>query len=359
MQRQLRRKTVRRRLFKVGFLTVNATLLLVISLFVLHARSSTAEGTSGVLDNNAIASQDAVAVNPLDQISSADIAETVSRMSGLAETTAVVNQADSADAILAIAPTTATVTSKPEIVATAFKSNKDIQTYTVQSGDTVSSIATKFNVTSDSIKWSNNLAGDSVNAGVKLLIPPTGYSGIVYTVKAGDTIDSLAIKYKADKNELIAANDAEIGGIKAGERIIIPNGQMPAPARYASTYLSYGFAWGGSSPIYGSNGYDWGQCTWWVAKRRAEVGKPVPNNLGNAVTWKYLSQRAGIPGGTTPEKYSVIWYPSGGYGHVGFVESVDPDGTVHTSEMNVNWTPGELTYRTISASQAGAYYYIY
>jgi len=76
------------------------------------------------------------------------------------------------------------VLSKPQIVATALKSRADIKTYVVQAGETIPALATRFGITSDSIRWSNGLSGDNLNVGTKLTIPPV--SGIVYTVKAGD-----------------------------------------------------------------------------------------------------------------------------------------------------------------------------
>jgi len=61
---------------------------------------------------------------------------------------------------------------KPQIVASAFKSNKDIKLYIAQGGDTVASVAANFGITSDSVRWSNDLAGSTVTAGQKLYIPP-------------------------------------------------------------------------------------------------------------------------------------------------------------------------------------------
>ena len=114
------------------------------------------------------------------------------------ETTAVANQADSETALLAIAPANNSVIAKPQVVATNYVSNKDIKDYVVESGDTVTSIAQKFGLSANSILWSNNISGDVVTPGVKLLVPPV--NGIVYTVKAGDTPATLAQKYQSDQN---------------------------------------------------------------------------------------------------------------------------------------------------------------
>jgi surface antigen len=223
-------------------------------------------------------------------------------------------------------------------------------------------VAAKFGITSDTIRWSNGIDGDTLQPGHVIVISPV--SGLVYTVKAGDTPDSLAAKYKANAADIIAFNDAEIGGLKVGEQIVIPNGDAtPAPvARFAATNLGNGFAFGSSALFTGSatnNGYDIGYCTWWAAYRRAQIGRPVPSNLGNASTWKVLAEQAGMAVGNKPEAGAVIWFPpTDWYGHVGFVESVNSDGSANISEMNVSgWDV--VDHRTIPAAQVSAYSYIY
>lgn len=302
-----------------------------------------------------------IASNPLDELSSADIAVSVARMTNIAEAKAVATNADTVNAQLSLTSADTSVVSKPQVVTSAAKSRKDIQTYTTQAGDTISALAAKFGVTSDTIRWSNSLVGapDVLSAGKPLLISPI--SGVVYQVKAGDTADSLAAKYRASKEQIIAFNDAEISGLPVGQQIVIPDGVQVPVARATVTAAAYtgGFAWGGYSPVYGGNGYDYGYCTWWAAVRRAQTGHPVPSNLGNASTWKVLAQRAGIPTGNTPQAGAVIWTPPRDYyGHVGFVESVNPDGSANISEMNTaGW--GVVSRKTLSAAQAAAYSYIY
>jgi surface antigen len=307
---------------------------------------------------------------PLDQLSSADIAVNIAKATGLPETTAVTNQADSADADLSIASVASTVVSEPQEVATAFKSRFDIQTYTAQSGDTVASIAAKFNVTSNSILWSNGLTGNTVAVGTKLEIPPM--NGIVYTVKQGDTIQSIAQKYSADQAQLAAVNDSEISGIQPGEQIIIPNGQQPNAAPSVASFLGIGDSSGSAGSLsatyagfgdceyggktYSNYGYDCGYCTWWAAMRRATAGAPVPSNLGEAYSWAYTAAAMGIPEGNKPQPGAVVWFP--GADHVAYVESVASDGTTTISEMNrEGW--GIMDYRTFSAAEAATYTSIY
>lgn len=305
----------------------NVLLLVSIATFVIRHQS----GVSGLSSALTVSKENSsTVVDPLDQLTSADIAENIARVAALPETTAVTNQAQSVNAEMAITETSSTVIAKPQIVASAFKSNKDIQIYYAQSGDTVASIAAKFNVTSDSIMWSNNLVSQTINAGQKLYIPPV--NGIVYTVKQGDTPASLASKYSANLAQIIAYNDAEISGIKPGELIIIPNGQIQTSVYSASSsYGSGGFAWG-TAPEYGFNGYDYGFCTWYVASQIS-----VPSNWGNASSWAYYASISGWNVSSKPTVGAIAQtpYAAGGEGHVAIVDAVSADGAqIKFRDMN-------------------------
>ena len=331
-------------------------MLVGVAGFVLRTPSSGPSSTNSIISSNDSGS----ATNALDQLSSADIAVHVAKLTNLPEALSVVNKADTVNAQLAVTPSDDTVIAKPQVVATTLKSYKDIQTYVTAAGDTIPSIAAKFNVTSDTIRWSNGLQGDNIEAGKSIVIAPV--NGIVYTVKAGDTVDTIAAKYKANKEQLIADNDAEQTGLKVGSRILIRDGSVtPTPVARVATGAVYGssFAWGGSGAVYGSNGYDYGYCTWYAANRRAQAGNPIPSNLGNASTWKALAQRAGFAVGNTPQAGAIIWTPPRDYyGHVGYVDSVNGDGSVNVSEMNTaGW--GVVSRKTLTPADAARYSYIY
>ncbi|HXR49677.1 MAG TPA: LysM peptidoglycan-binding domain-containing protein, partial [Verrucomicrobiae bacterium] len=227
---------------------------------------------------------------------------------------------------LTIASTDDNVISKPQVVTTALKSRADIQSYTSATGDTISSVAAKFGVTSDSIRWSNNLTGDNLAAGTKLVIPPV--NGLVYQVKTGDTADSLAAKYHASKDQIIAYNDGELSGLQIGEQIIIPNATVATIPSYSSSGGG-GFLWG-SGPMYGYNGYDFGYCTWYVATQIS-----VPGNWGNASSWAYYARLSGWNVSKTPTVGSVAQtaLAAGGEGHVAVVDGVN-GSMVHIRDMN-------------------------
>jgi len=341
-------------------LAVNLLILFSLFTFLIYHSGAAQADNLAVTSNDQTAVTNAPQANPLDQLSSSQIAVQVARMTGIYESTSVSNLADSETAQKTVVPSDSQVINKPTVIATNdAKSNEDIVKYVTQPGDTVSSLAIKFGVTSSSIQGSNGITSDTLPAGKTLTIPPV--NGLVYDVKSGDTPTSIAQTYNTNPTQLIAFNDAEISGLKPGEQIVIPNATMPVAtlARASSSSSSgYGsnFAFGYGA-VYGSNGYDYGYCTWYVAQRRAAVGLPVPSNLGNASTWYPLAQAAGIPTGSAPQPNAVLWF---GYGanHVAIVQGVDASGNVTISEMNrVGW--GVADTRVIPASQAAGYKYIY
>jgi surface antigen len=277
------------------------------------------------LDSSTVAAP----ANPLDQVSSTDIALTVARASSLPETTAISNQAQSQAAEVAIASNDKNVMTKPEVITTTLKSRADIQSYIFKKGDTIPDLATRFDITSNSIRWSNNVTGDTVPVGTRLWIPPV--NGIVYVVKSGDTPQSLAVRFNSSKQQILAYNDGEISGIHVGERIIIPNAsQVSSPGGNTVSSRGVSFPWG-SSPIYGYNGYDFGNCTWYVA---SQIN--VPSNWGNANTWAYYARLSGWNVSSRPSVGSIAQTSAGYFGHVAIVKAVHSNGSVTITEMNFN-----------------------
>lgn len=344
----MRRQAYRRKVIRTGLLVSNVLLLGLILAFVLQKPDS-----NTVTQSTALASDDTSEVaNPLDQVSSADIALTVARLNSLPETTAVYSQAQSQAAEIELASTSNNVVSKPQVVSTALKSSADIKDYKAVAGDTVTSLARKFGVTSDSIRWSNGLTGEAIAVGTALRIPPV--NGIVYTVNSGDTPESLAVRFRASKEKIIAYNDAEIKGLIVGQRIIIPDAIKTASVSARPSSTSGAFAWG-IKPIYGANGYDYGWCTWYVASRIS-----VPNNWGNANTWDNMAPSSGWTVSRAPRAGAIAQSNRGWAGHVGIVEAVSADGTmIKYSDMNglAGWGRVGTTADWVSASRYDTYIY--
>jgi murein DD-endopeptidase MepM/ murein hydrolase activator NlpD len=113
------------------------------------------------------------------------------------------------------------------------KVRDSIVDYKVQDGDTVASIANKFGVSTDTIRWGNNFSGDKIKIGQTLKVLPV--TGVAHTVAKGDTVYSIAKKYDSDPQAIVDfpfntfTND-ETFELAIGQTVIVPDGVMPAAA---------------------------------------------------------------------------------------------------------------------------------
>lgn len=113
-----------------------------------------------------------------------------------------------------------------------------------------------------------------------------------------------------------------------------------------------------TGPVSTSNTYAYGYCTFWAAKRREDIGKPIPNNWGDAHTWAIRAIAAKYTVDHTPSVGAIMQTTAGELGHVAFVESVAPDGGWTVSEMNApQWDV--VSHRTFQPSIALTYSFIH
>lgn len=98
---------------------------------------------------------------------------------------------------------------------------KENNVYTVKSGDTLYAIANKFGTTVDKLKEMNNLKSTALSIGQKLTVPSNQTSSNVYVVKAGDTLYSIAKKFNISVDELKKLNNKTNNAISVGEELNI------------------------------------------------------------------------------------------------------------------------------------------
>ena len=98
--------------------------------------------------------------------------------------------------------------------------------YTVQPGDTLYSVALRFDTTVEALIQANNLASDIIFPGQQLRIagaaPPPPIQYISYTVSPGDTLFSLALRFGATVEAIMRANDLSQDIIFVGQVLRIP-----------------------------------------------------------------------------------------------------------------------------------------
>ena len=113
--------------------------------------------------------------------------------------------------------------------------------YVVNRGDTLTAIAARYGTTTQALVQANGLASANfIYVGQRLLIPgggtapapstPSGTTGY-YTVQAGDTVSSIAVRNGTTAWAIVQANHlANANFIYVGQRLVIPGGSAPAPA---------------------------------------------------------------------------------------------------------------------------------
>ncbi len=294
----------------------------------------------------------------MDETTTANVAADVAAKSQFLVASVASKTADVKNQQVALLTSDGEALAKRQVVSTAGNATRDIASYAVQPGDTLSGVASKFNITTSTIIWANSLSdADSIKPGQSLVILPV--TGLLHTVTAGETADSLATKFSANAAQILSFNNAEVKGMAAGDKIIIPDGVQaaaPKPVVLAATTATRSTASASNfTPRLtyfagAANGYSFGYCTWYVANRRS-----VPGSWGNANAWYYNAQASGFSVGSSPVVGAIAWTGSGYYGHVAYVEGVS-GGMVTVSEMNYNGNWDRVTSRTVSAS---SFRYIY
>ncbi len=123
--------------------------------------------------------------------------------------------------------------------------------YTIQEEDTLSKLASHFGISVDTILWENqNLSANLVRPGEKVIVLPV--SGITYQMKEGETLESVAARYKADYQDVKNFNKPDI---KPGDIVIIP-GASPARTAYQFSASLPDISGHFSLPV---KGWNWGR----------------------------------------------------------------------------------------------------
>ncbi len=101
--------------------------------------------------------------------------------------------------------------------------------YVVQRGDSLYSIAQKYNTTVQALKSANNLTSNTLQIGQKLILPdseeiiipnPSNYT--VYTAKRGDTLYKIATEYGITPEDIIDFNKLNTQNLVIGQQLLIP-----------------------------------------------------------------------------------------------------------------------------------------
>lgn len=263
----------------------------------------------------------------------------------------------------------------------------EILSYTIKKGDTISSIASKFQVSDNSILWANNFSKNTIlKPGETIMVPPV--SGLIHKVKKWETLLSIAEKYGVSESVIRTQNGLSDGDVVVRDSsLVIPGASkifdddVIAKTSEKTTKTSktskktwakdYTFSKYSQSTVVekwvvedGSytltkrkpqHTFYWGNCTRYVAQYKNV-------NWGwNAKDWLKNAANAGHSTGKTAKAWSIVvfygkWY-NPRYGHVWIVTSVKGD-TLIVKDMNFRKL-NEVTVRKVSASDRSIKWYIY
>ncbi|MBI5614067.1 M23 family metallopeptidase [Candidatus Gottesmanbacteria bacterium] len=177
------------------------------------------------------------------------------------------------------------------------KPRDKVISHTVKDGETLSSLSKQYGVSVDTIKWANNLQGDSLSIGKVLTIPPV--TGIVHKVKEGETVYTIAKKYKSDAQKIVnfpfnEFTDQDTFALAEGQSLIIPDGvieEAPAIAYRAPIIPLQGTAGGTGQFLWPTNGVITTYPVWYhMAVDIANPSAPpiVATDTGIVVLVQYL-----------------------------------------------------------------------
>ena len=107
---------------------------------------------------------------------------------------------------------------------------KNVIVHLVKADETLWSIADKYQISTDTIKWSNGMDDSGILIeGQELYIMPV--NGIYYTVQDGDSLSSVSEKYKSDIDQIRQWNNFDTEELALGQKILLPGGEVPPPPK--------------------------------------------------------------------------------------------------------------------------------
>lgn len=221
--------------------------------------------------------------------------------------------------------------------------------YNVSQGDTLSSIAQKFAVSPDTVRWANGLSGDIIKPGQTLKILPL--TGVAYTVKSGDTLESVAKKFSAEQQPILDYPFNDIPddlSLKVGQQLIVPDGippevKNPPKPKLQPRYL----AKGSESPAFSAPGG--GQFIW-----------PTGGTLTQYFSWYHpgidIANRS-APGIAASDGGTVIvagWPDNSGYGNRIVIDHGNGYTSLYAHMSNIYVSVGSTVSRGQLIGQMGS-----
>jgi len=160
----------------------------------------------------------------------------------------------------------------------ALDAKTQLQTYAVHSGDNFNGIAGQFGLAPSTLYWANRSKvpdPSSLHVGQQLVILPM--DGLLVTIGAKDSLDSLAAKYKVTVQDIVDANNLPEATVVLGQTLIIPGASGgPVPRAKISSGGGSTTSSGGGSTRSGSwvwpvNGHNFISQYFWSGHHAVDI----------------------------------------------------------------------------------------
>lgn len=239
--------------------------------------------------------------------------------------------------------------------------------YIVKSGDSLWGIAQSHGISVDTIKKINNLKSDFLNIGDRLILTSTSANASAkptasavstntvnntggYTVKSGDTLWGIAIKFNTTVDRIKQLNGLNSDALTIGQKLNL-GGSVATPSRSADNvdgsrivataaqYLGTPYAYGGQSP----DGFD---CSGFVYYVFNQHGYSLPRTAASQYNKGVAVDKDNLQVG------DLVFFAIGGSGinHVGIYSG---NGQfIHSSSPR----NGGVVYSSINDGYYGSYY---
>ncbi|WP_064093157.1 C40 family peptidase [Rossellomorea aquimaris] len=223
-------------------------------------------------------------------------------------------------------------------------------TYTVQSGDYLSKIGSKFDVYVAELKEWNNLTSDVIYPGQSLIVSSNGTSitasGTSYTVESGDSLSYIAARYDVTVSQIKSWNGLTSDTIYIGQKLTINSTTQTSDSvnqnvvDVAKKYIGTPYAWGGTTP----KGFD---CSGFIYYVFNQAGQSIPRTNTDG----YYSKSVAI---SNPQPGDLVFFKNtykAGISHMGiylgngeFIHASDSGVTV-SKLNNTYWAPKFAGYK--------------
>ncbi|MBN8193780.1 LysM peptidoglycan-binding domain-containing protein [Bacillus sp. NTK074B] len=240
-----------------------------------------------------------------------------------------------------------------QVLEVSAPSSSSTKTYTVRSGDYLSKIGAKFDVYVSELKSWNNLKSDMIYPGQTLIVssggtttPPPTTGSSTYTVQSGDTLSHIAYRYDVSVSDIMSWNNLSSSTIYVGQKLSVKGTSdgYEAPSSnvvdIAKKYVGTPYAWGGTSP----SGFD---CSGFIYYVFNQAGQ----SIARTNTEGYYSKSSFV---SSPKPGDLVFFENtykAGISHMGiyvgngdFIHASD-SGVVISKLSNSYWNPKFVGYK--------------